>query len=148
MNQSIMVVAKKYILEVRKATDKGETYQVDGQKKLVQDNVVCQRSWIMSRNATDNNELYVIDEEATAELQLDIEARRAKNLEDRQMKNVGIPELVKALNPTKEVKAKREGEPDEDWDTSELKQYCEDNNISFHHKNGRVKLLELINENK
>jgi hypothetical protein len=108
MSNSLMVVVNKYELQVRLA---GGKYQEDGQKKLLQEGKVVPREWVEYRNSQNNNELYVIDEEATAEL----EKQRELNIKEAQAKaakdNVSQADLVDALvnlakgNGEKEEKA-------------------------------------------
>lgn len=151
-NQSLMVVAEKYELEVKIPGEQG--YQVKGQKRLVHGKKLVPRAWVEDRNSHPNNELYVIYEDDTAELMKVREQNILDNAEKAKRASTSMADLVdavaeKAAKPKKEkvkpvVVEPKEGEPKEDWTPTELKAYCDENNIEYHHKAGKPKLLELI----
>ena len=151
MNDSLMVVATKYILEVPIPGSNG-AYKKDGQKKEISTKVVP-RAYVEDRNKDINNELYIIDIEATENMI----AMRNENVKESVgdgKKKVTKADLFKKATkkPKKEVKVKDEiVEVDEsfyneDTPIEDLQAYCDKNDIKYHHKAGVAKLLELINE--
>ena len=138
-----MVMAKKYELQVK---IQGSTaYQKDGQRKLIHDNKFIQRWWVEERNKHENNELYVVDEEAT-EAAYELQAKNIEeNAEKAKRSKVSMADLVDSVVTGMSKKEKSE-EPDETWKVKELKEYCDENEISYHHKAGKAKLIECINE--
>ena len=163
-------MASKYELEVKM---KGSTaYQKDGQKRLVHDNKFLPRWWVEDRNMHENNELYLIDEEATEEAY----KLREQSIKDNELKkkkeSVTMADLVgvvaeavsdkpKKKKAKKVVLAEDDSETDlkdepvetndsetieelEDYSVEELQHYCSVHGIKYHHKAGKSKLLELI----
>jgi hypothetical protein len=120
---------------------------------------VVSRQFVTDRNGHKNNENYIIDEEATAELMLKREENIIKNTEKKKRSNMTTSDLVDAIvgknegKPKTEVKAVNEvvsvdlpeGEPSEDWSLGQLQHYCKINDIKFHHASKAPKILELIN---
>ncbi len=156
-NNTQMVVASRYELEARDTRkDSPWDYQQDGQKKLLQEDKFLKRSYVEERNSQNNNELYIIDEEKTKEYYKIREKSIIANKDKKDRSNIGMDDLIQvvaktAVNNTNSgnrvAESYPDGDPDKTWSLSELKLFCKDNNIKFHHKNKEDKLLELINEN-
>ena len=147
-------MASKYELEVK--IKGGTAYQEDGQKTLVHENKFISRWWVEDRNLHNNNELYVIDEEATDAAYIKREKNQKENALKAKRENVTMADLVgvvaEAVSDKPKKKAKKveeikdvEVEIDLDADSIEsLRARCEALNIKYHHKAGKEKLLELI----
>lgn len=88
-NQSHMVVATKYKLTEATSLKQG-TFNKNGSKKKIHTKIV-KRSFVEDRNSHNNNELYVIDEAATEEM----EARREANINAKSGKPAKVVELNK-----------------------------------------------------
>lgn len=149
MSNSSMVWATKYQLLSPLSLKDGK-WDKNGAKKELKSGLVS-RQFVEDRNSHDNNELYVIDEEKTAELMKQREVNSKLNVEKAKREQVGFADLVEGL--TKAVAKplntnSKSSEPDESWTAKELKEYCKDNNISFRGNPGKDKLLELINSNE
>lgn len=96
------VMARRYQLTVRDTRTK-TGYKVDGSKELTHDLKFIPRAWVEEKNQLDkdghkmSNELYVIDEEATAAAYI----QRAKNIEkqaiENQRKNISMADMVEAI---------------------------------------------------
>lgn len=152
-----MVVALKYKL-LQPISIKDGTYSKDGAKEFISKKIVP-RAYVNDRNAHNNNELYIIDEEATEEmLRLREESIKSNTLKQKR-ENVSFADLVEVVagkvaenteKPKKKaakVEApKEESEPSEfdNMDLFELREYCDENDITYHHKSGKEKLIELI----
>lgn len=166
MEKSQMVVATKYRLLVPISIKEG-TFDPNGQKQQLGKPKLLSRDFVEQRNAHNNNELYIIDEEKTVELmqqreeniRIKNEADKLNNISPQDVVNAlvnaakGTAETPKKAAPKKvekveEPKAERvvlpEGEPNEDWDKSQLQQYCDERGLEYHHKAGKEKLLETI----
>ena len=142
-----MVMASKYELQVKIP---GKTaYQKDGQKKQVHGNKAMLRWWVEDRNSHENNEIYIIDEEATEEYN----NSRAANVKANELKtkkaNVSMADLVDVVaeavadKPKKKVK---KVEDLEDENTVEsLRAECDALEIEYHPRAGVKKLKELLN---
>jgi hypothetical protein len=140
---SLMVVAKKYKLLTPISIVAG-TFDKKGQKEFVHKKIVP-RQFVEDRNSHNNNELYVIDEEATKEMILMREEELKKNEIKKAKENVSMSDLVTAIAGNSESQSYPDDEPNKDWTVKQLKAYCKDNGIKFHHKAKEAKLLELIN---
>lgn len=150
-----MVMASKYELEVK--VKGGTAYQKDGQKTLVHNNKFMPRWWVEDRNSHDNNEHYVIDEEATK----DAYVQREKNMKENQLKakreNVSMADLVgvvaeavadKPKKKAKKIEVIKDIEDDNeelsiDAQIAHVQQELKEKGIKFHHKAGLEKLNEL-----
>jgi len=84
-NESIMVVATKYLLK-NPISLKSGTWDEKGHKEEIRTSIVS-RHFVNERNSHKNNEIYVIDEEATAEMLIkrdgQIKANQAKAKRDK-----------------------------------------------------------------
>ncbi len=101
-HESQMVVADKYKLLIPISRING-TYDKEGTKKHISKKVVS-RSFVEDRNSHPNNELYIIDEDATAEF-LKYRAESLKNKEiSKAKKTVGMDEVVEAIAEMKAEK--------------------------------------------
>ena len=152
-----MVMAKKYELQVKIS---GQTaYQKDGQKKLVHDNKFISRAWVEDRNSHENNELYVIDEEATSEAYVMREQSIKDNVLKKKKESITMADLVGVIAESVSDKPKKKAkkvveeveEPEsetmeelEDYSIEDLQHYCSVHGVKYHHKAGKEKLLELI----
>ena len=87
-NKSLMVVATKYKLLVPDSIKAG-TFKKDSTKEKIHTKNV-KRSFVEDRNAHNNNELYIIDEDATEKM----EAKRQATID----RKAGKPEKVVELN--------------------------------------------------
>lgn len=173
---SNLVLAKKWELLI--STPVGDAkqgirkYDRNGQKVLKHDKRLVDRDFAMTRNEIENNEYYELFEEETKELMKQRELNIQKQQEDKKKSELGMSDLIAALSgkvnieQPKEVKPKPQPEKEVekvkveavesvkeeiDFDSmneDELKEYCNKKGIEFHHKAGKSKLLELINENK
>lgn len=93
MSKIDMVVAKKYQLLVPKSIKDG-TWDLNGSKKLIHDNKILPRFYVEQRNDFNNNELYVIDEVATAEMLEKREENIKKQAEQKKRENITMADLV------------------------------------------------------
>ncbi len=82
-NQSLMVVATKYKLTQPDSITKG-TWKKSGKEKI--HTKIVKRSFVEDRNAHNNNELYIIDEEATDKMVID----RQNNIDKKAGKPVTV----------------------------------------------------------
>ena len=140
-----MVVATKYILSTPLSLKKG-TWKNDGSKKEIHTKIVP-REFVEERNSHNNNEVYVIDEDATKKMLAQREDNIKKNAENKKKESLTTADLIDAIvKPKKESKKKVEKVDSkfDSMDLDELKQYCQDNDIKYHHKAGKEKLIELI----
>ncbi len=157
MSNSLMVVATKYKLKEGVRFREG-VWKDSGRFEKVNTNIVS-REFVEQRNKHDNNENYIIDEEATAEMMEQRELNIIENAKMAKREKMTTSDLVdaivgaKATSPKKEKPAKKEVEeidvtdtdtPNKGWTLESLQQYCRDNDIKHHHANKEVKLLELI----
>jgi hypothetical protein len=92
---STLVWAAKYELKVKIPGDSG-AYDLNGTKVLVKEGLMP-RNFVESRNEQHNNELFVIDEEKTAELDELREANLAKSKEKEKAKDVSVTEALQAI---------------------------------------------------
>lgn len=102
-----------------------------------------------------NNEIYLIDEEKTAKLMALRDENIIKNAEKKRKESLGQSDLVdaiKGLTFASENKSPSNGQTTEVKKDSpklvDLRKYCDDNGIEYHHKAGEKKLQELIEEHK
>lgn len=107
-------------------------------------------------NSLDCGKLYVIDEEAT-KIWIKEHIKWRETRQEMDMLQVeGSRKLIEAVKTITQPKKAipipvmvenglPDGDPNEDWSKAELKKYCDENKIEYHHKAGEVKLLELIN---
>lgn len=95
---SKMVVAKKYELQAQRVDGSQKSYDKQGQKKLIHGNKQMPLEWVEDRNSQSNNELYVIDEEATVELE-SLRAESIKNKEtEKKNEKLTVSDLLSAIN--------------------------------------------------
>lgn len=146
-----MVMASKYELQVKIP---GKTaYQKDGQKKQVHGNKAMPRWWVEDRNSHENNEIYIIDEEATEKYN----NSRAANVKANELKkkkaNVSMADLVDVVaeavadKPKKKAKKVEEVDNSSEEDTVEsLRAECDALEIEYHPRAGVKKLKELLNK--
>ncbi len=97
MHEELMVIADRYQLLVPKNLKKGE-YDKNGAKKLMRKGIQLSRRYVEGRNQKVNNELYVIDEEATAKLPELRAAKLKKRVEAKAMENVSPVEILGKLS--------------------------------------------------
>ena len=163
-NQSIMVVASKYLLEVKIA---GKTaYKKDGQKTELHGPKMLTREWVEMRNSQENNELYIIDEEATEVAMAQREENIILNAARDKKSKMSMADLIDAVatksekpkKTSKKSSKKEEVEEEvetpvdetmdelEEYSVEELQHYCTTHGIKFHHKAGKEKLIELIKQ--
>lgn len=142
-NSSTMVFAAKYKLLEPLSLQEG-TWNPEGRKKLVKE-VIIPRRVVEDRNAHNNNELWVIDEEKTAALMKEREQNIIKNAEKAKKERTSTADLVDAIVSvaTPKLKAKSK-DPDETWSTGDLKEYLDDLGVDYDKRSGAKKLLELI----
>lgn len=136
-----MVVADKYQLLEPLSINSG-TWKKDGSKKLLC-RKVYKRSYVEDQNRQNNNTLYVIDEEATKEMQAQREENIKLNALNAQKEKVSMSDLVQTIAEV--VKPKKSAEPDDTWTKEELQEYCDENGIEYAKQLGKKKLIELIN---
>lgn len=159
MNTQDMVFAEKFILARVNGKWDTSTRTSKGVK-------LVPRQWVEDRNVQDNNEYYVIDEERSKGIPEAREANAIKNAERIKRKEVSQGDMVEALaaaikgssqekpkvtkpkpSPKKEVeKNNQEGIDLAAASIDDMKAYCDDNGIEYHHKAGHGKLIELIQE--
>jgi hypothetical protein len=154
-----MVVATKYKLKETLSINAG-TWRKDGAKEKIHTKIVS-REFVENRNSHNNNELYIIDEDATLEMMEQRELNIIENAKKAKRDKMDMSDLIEAVVGTKEAKPKKtrkavkEVEPVNestgsvdmsDWTLEELQQYCRDNDIKHHHANKEAKLLELISK--
>lgn len=95
--KSIMVVASKYELKVRD-TKKGKgAYDVDGQKEKKHGDKIVPRAWVEARNEQLNNEHYIINEEATAEMVEERAKNVVKNAQKAKREQATTADLIDAI---------------------------------------------------
>lgn len=157
-NNSQMVVATKYRL-LEAVSLKDNKYNVNGSKENLGTKVIP-RDYVEYRNSQVNNELYVIDEEATKEFEKQRGLNILKQLEEDKKAKVSNSDVVGALveaisgKQPKEKKEVKKEEVKEDVneykgiEDDELKAMLTEKGVSFHHKAGRSKLIELLTNNK
>jgi len=90
MSNSLMVVATKYRLKETLSVKAG-TYNKKGSKENLGKKIVA-RAYVEDRNSHENNELYIIDEQATEEMV----AKRQANIDAR---NGGTPVKKEVVAP-------------------------------------------------
>lgn len=143
-----MVMASKYELQVKIP---GKTaYQKDGQKKQVHENKAMPRWWVEDRNSHENNEIYIIDEEATEEYN----NSRAANVKANELKkkkaNVSMADLVEVVAEAVADKPKKKAKKVEDLEdentVESLRAECDALDIEYHPRAGVKKLKELLNK--
>lgn len=155
MSNSLMVVATKYKLKEGVRFREG-VWKDSGRFEKVNTKIIS-RAFVEQRNEHDNNENYIIDEEATAEMMEQRELNIIENAKVAKREKMTTSDLVDAIvgaktaAPKKEKAAKKEviepvdtDAPNAEWSLEDLQQYCRDNDIKHHHANKEVKLLELI----
>lgn len=166
---SNLVLAERYELKVP-ASIKDNTWKSDGQKELKAKKKLISRNFALSRiesgkmydqkgkeieNIRSNNELYIIYEEETVEVMKQRDKNIIKNAEKAKKEKMGMSDLVDAVvNKSEKPKAKKkeaskkvesnDTKSVDDMDKDELKKYCDDNELKYHHKAGKEKLLEII----
>jgi hypothetical protein len=158
-----MVVADKYKLTQPLSINAG-TWKKDGVKEHIHRKIVT-RDFVENRNSHTNNELYIIDEEATLEMIEQREKNIILNAEKSRKEKMTTSDLVEAIIGNQKPKVKKpkaektvkveddkkpnielpEGEPNIEWSIGQIQSYCKVNNIKFHHMAKAEKLLELIN---
>lgn len=145
MSNSVMVWATKYKL-LSPISLKDGKWDKGGAKQEIHSKLMP-RAFVEDRNKHDNNELYVIDEEKTAELMKQREVSIAENQERAKRESLTQADLIEAIAGGLKNNAKS-SEPDESWSASDLKEYCKKNSISFKGNPGKGKLLDLIYNNE
>lgn len=147
---SNLVLVEKWELKVPKSISKG-TWDKEGQKELKHGKKLVNRDYVLARNKVDNNELYILFEDETKELMKVRDQNIIANAEKERKAKMGTSELVDAILNGKKPKEKAPKEKVEptltDFDSmnvEQLKKYCDDNGIKYHHKAGKEKLLEII----
>jgi len=160
MNNSYLVLAEKYELRV-KIPGKSGAYKVEGEKDLKHGKRLIKRSFVESRNAVPNNELYVLFEEETEKLMKKREQNIIDNQEKDRKSKMSTSDLVEAiagkvlpsnsadmpsgtLHVDGNFKATSNGVDFDSMDIDQLKKHCDDNGIKYHHAAGINKLLEII----
>jgi len=156
-----MVVATKYLLKVPKSVKEG-TWDKNGYKEEIHTKIIP-RAFVNERNSHDNNELYIIDEEATDKMMETREKNILAKAEKNKREAVSTADLVDAIagrvapveNPVNIVTGNNgpvEGaivpgklKRFEDMDEKELRQYSLNNSIKQHPKAGAKKMVEVIN---
>lgn len=88
-NQSQMVVATKYRLTTAISIKQG-TFKKNGNKEKIHTKIV-KRSFVEDRNSHNNNELYIIDEDATEKMI----AKREANINSKNGKPAKVVDLNK-----------------------------------------------------
>lgn len=164
--KSTMVWATKYQLKTPKSIQQG-TFDPNGQKEE-QGSRLLPRDWVEDRNSQENNELYVVDEEYTAQLMKQREQNIIDNAEKAKFDNVGTADLVKAIAgltgaaksepEVKKPEPKKVAEPVsidpyeaelKAMEKAELQQICINTKVEgYHHAMGEEKLIELILKSK
>ena len=160
MNNELMVVVDKYQLLVPTSGVQKGSYDKNGSKKLVRGNIVLSKQWVEGRNSQVNNELYIINEEATAELPALRAAKAKKREEAKAMENVNP---YAAMNDLAKSIGKLNNKPQVEEATivpetkevvvsdkvKELRAECDKLEIDYRHNAGEKKLTQLIeNHNK
>lgn len=174
-----MVVATRYRLRTPISIKEG-TFDPNGDKVQLGKPKFLSRAYVEQRNSFSNNELYIIDEEATKAYYEQRDANIEANALKEASKNVTAQDLVNALRegvqakpaPTpakaapvvekpkaeeeveqeqpEEVEVERvempEGSPDDSWTDDQLKAYCDERGIKYHHKAKGEKLLQTIKD--
>jgi len=79
-----------------------------------------------------------VDNSALEAMQKKLDSLEAENKELKSQPTTKIPANDE----------NQESHPNGSWSLEHLKEYCDKNSITYHHKAGSAKLLELINENK
>lgn len=152
MSKSLMVITSKYRLLVPISIKEGR-YDVEGQKKLVRENVQLKRKWVEERNKQQNNELYVIDEEASSKLSALRTESIEKQAEQRKLDNVSTVEmlgsLVKGIQGIQQPVATNPTPPTPQVDAKAvekkaLQDQCDLLEIEYSKQAGIPKLKELI----
>lgn len=103
---SEMVMAKKYELQAKVVINNESVFDVNGQKVLKHGNRIMPRQWVEDRNSQKNNELYVIDEEATKEIPKMREKAIAENNAKAKKEKMTMADLVDAVVETKRTSRK------------------------------------------
>lgn len=146
MSKSAMVWATKYVLKSPISLKDG-TWDKNGAKEEVHSKLLP-RAFVEDRNAHNNNELYIIDEEKTTELMKLREQSIIENKERAKRESLTQADLIEAIAGGIKSKPSKSSEPDDTWTAKELKDYCKENSISFKGNPGKDKLLELIYSNE
>lgn len=103
-----MVMASKYRLKEFKSVQQG-LYDQEGSKELIHENKLIARDYVEMRNSEENNELYVIDEDATKAYLKQREENVKENEEKAKRASVSQDDILKALIEDKaEQKSKKE----------------------------------------
>lgn len=138
------VVADKYILQ---AKSNGK-YLKEGTRQLVQKGKVLPRTYVEDRNSHENNELYVIDETATEELQ-ELRAQSLKENEAKRKKeSLTQADLVDAMvKMAGAVKGDSKESSNEDEEKEELRAKLDELGVKYSNRAGVKKLKELLDEN-
>lgn len=158
-NKSLMVVATKYKLLAPESILQG-TFKKDGPKEMVHKKTVL-RKFVEDRNSHNNNELYIIDEEATAEMLILREKNIVENVAKKKREKTSTSDLVEAIHllvpkdasaPVSQPVATanditgHNGTLFVDMTEGELRQYSVDNGIEQHHKAKEKGLIKVIND--
>jgi hypothetical protein len=131
---SKLVYAERYELEVNAGSKKVGNFSTTGQRKLTKKGLV-DRIFVTQRIAVgiiykdgkaiegirSNNELYVIDEEKTAELMKLRDENVIKNAEKAKKENLGQSDLVDAIKNLGVAQPATGGAPDQTVEIDELK---------------------------
>lgn len=91
-----MVFARKWQL-MTPISMKSGTFDKNGQKKELHDWKLVPRYWVEQRNSHDNNELYEVDEEMTADAMRQRDKNIKLNEEKRSKEAVSNSDLVGAI---------------------------------------------------
>lgn len=147
-NKSHMVVATKFKLTKPISIKKG-TWNKDSGKEKVHTKILPRRV-VESRNEHDNNEHYIIDEEATENMLKKREKNIIANAAKEKREKTSTADIVEAIQTmgTKKVEY-IEGDGEtlfKDMTEDQLRHYSSYSGIEQHHKSGKEKLIETINE--
>jgi len=166
-NKSLMVVATKYKLLASDSILQG-TFKKDGPKEKIHTKNIL-RKFVEDRNTHNNNELYIIDEEATAEMLKARDKKIIENVAKKKLAKTSTADLVEAIHS---IGSKTTPEPVTapvapvatvnaitghnetlfaDMTEGQLKQYSVDNSITQHHlakKDGLIKAINKHNSKK
>ena len=153
--QSTLVWATLYQLKTYDVLKDG-TWKVNGTRedlgsKLVSRQHVEKFNHGLKGEVHLRNKMYVTDEAKTKELMKDREVSIQAQAVVKKKEQVGQSDMVDAILNLASNKggAQPKAKKVEDMDVKELKVYCINNDIDFHHASGKAKLLENIhNANK
>lgn len=139
-NKTAMVVAKQVELLQSKSLKEG-TFDPVGAHKVTRERVIVQRVYAERINNpnTTGKVHYIIDEEASLQLEIDRSENAAKNAENAKLENATTADLIKAL-----LGGNNNTPKDEKSELEKLRERADELELDYDKRMGVAKLKSLI----